>query len=41
MQNSAPPIVNPIAMFLSAVMMLEHIGEVEKPAGFAMLSLRP
>ena len=25
-----PPIVNPIAMFLSAVMMLEHIGEVEK-----------
>ena len=25
-----PPIVNPIAMFLSAVMMLDHIGEVEK-----------
>jgi len=25
-----PPIVNPIAMFLSAVMMLEHIGEMEK-----------
>lgn len=25
-----PPIVNPIAMFLSAVMMLEHLGEVEK-----------
>ena len=25
-----PPIVNPIAMFLSAVMMLEHIGEAEK-----------
>ena len=25
-----PPIVNPIAMFLSAVMMLEHIGEIEK-----------
>jgi isocitrate dehydrogenase (NAD+) len=25
-----PPIVNPIAMFLSAVMMLEHIGEEEK-----------
>lgn len=25
-----PPIVNPIAMFLSAAMMLEHIGEVEK-----------
>jgi 3-isopropylmalate dehydrogenase len=25
-----PPIVNPIAMFLSAVMMLEHIGEFEK-----------
>jgi 3-isopropylmalate dehydrogenase len=25
-----PPIVNPIAMFLSAVMMLEHIGESEK-----------
>jgi len=25
-----PPIVNPIAMFLSAVMLLEHIGEVEK-----------
>ena len=25
-----PPIVNPIAMFLSAVMMLEHIGEVDK-----------
>jgi isocitrate dehydrogenase (NAD+) len=24
-----PPIVNPIAMFLSAVMMLEHVGEVE------------
>jgi len=26
----APSIVNPIAMFLSAVMMLEHVGEVEK-----------
>lgn len=26
------PIVNPIAMFLSAVMMLEHVGEVEKAA---------
>ena len=25
-----PPIVNPIAMFLSAVMMLEHVGEIEK-----------
>ena len=25
-----PGIVNPIAMFLSAVMMLEHVGEVEK-----------
>jgi isocitrate dehydrogenase (NAD+) len=25
-----PPIVNPIAMLLSAVMMLEHIGEIEK-----------
>src|SRR5436190_8263405 len=25
-----PPIVNPIAMFLSAVMILEHVGEVEK-----------
>ena len=25
-----PPIVNPIAMFLSAVMMLEHVGEVGK-----------
>lgn len=25
-----PPIVNPIAMFLSAVMMLEHVGEVKK-----------
>jgi isocitrate dehydrogenase (NAD+) len=25
-----PPIVNPIAMFLSSVMMLEHIGEIEK-----------
>ena len=25
-----PPIVNPIAIFLSAVMMLEHVGEVEK-----------
>jgi len=25
-----PPIVNPIAMFLSAVMMLEHIGEEER-----------
>lgn len=25
-----PPIVNPIAMFLSAVMMLEHVGESEK-----------
>ena len=27
-----PPIVNPIAMFLSAVMMLEHVSEVEKAA---------
>jgi len=25
-----PPIVNPIAMFLSAVMMLKHVGEVDK-----------
>ncbi len=25
-----PPIVNPIAMFLSAVMMLEHVGELNK-----------
>jgi len=25
-----PPIVNPIAMFLSAVMMLEHVGEMKK-----------
>jgi len=25
-----PPIVNPIAMFLSGVMMLEHVGELEK-----------
>jgi len=25
-----PPIVNPIAMLLSAVMMLEHVGEVDK-----------
>ena len=25
-----PPIVNPIAMFLSAVMMLEHVGELDK-----------
>jgi isocitrate dehydrogenase (NAD+) len=25
-----PPIVNPIAMFLSVVMMLEHVGEIEK-----------
>jgi 3-isopropylmalate dehydrogenase len=25
-----PPIVNPIAMFLSAVMMLEHVGDVVK-----------
>jgi isocitrate dehydrogenase (NAD+) len=25
-----PPIVNPIAMFLSAVMMLEHVGEIQK-----------
>jgi 3-isopropylmalate dehydrogenase len=25
-----PPIVNPIAMFLSAVMMLEHVGESDK-----------
>jgi len=25
-----PPIVNPIAMFLSAVMMLEHVGDVDK-----------
>jgi len=27
-----PPIVNPIAMFLSAVMLLEHVGETEKAA---------
>ncbi|GBD91324.1 homoisocitrate dehydrogenase [bacterium BMS3Abin04] len=27
-----PPIVNPIAMFLSACMMLDHIGETEKAA---------
>ncbi|HEX4785117.1 MAG TPA: isocitrate/isopropylmalate family dehydrogenase [Candidatus Sulfotelmatobacter sp.] len=25
-----PPIVNPIAMFLSAVMLLDHVGEIEK-----------
>jgi 3-isopropylmalate dehydrogenase len=25
-----PPIINPIAMFLSAVMLLEHVGEIEK-----------
>lgn len=25
-----PPIVNPIAMFLSAVMMVEHVGEIHK-----------
>ncbi len=25
-----PPIVNPIAMFFSAVMLLEHVGEIEK-----------
>jgi isocitrate dehydrogenase (NAD+) len=25
-----PPIVNPIAMFLSAVMLLEHVGELDK-----------
>jgi isocitrate dehydrogenase (NAD+) len=25
-----PPIVNPIAMFLSAVMLMEHVGETEK-----------
>jgi isocitrate dehydrogenase (NAD+) len=25
-----PPIVNPIAMFMSAVMMLEHVGEAER-----------
>src|ERR1700758_139472 len=25
-----PPIVNPLAMFLSAVMMLEHVGEIQK-----------
>ena len=25
-----PPIVNPIAMFLSAVMLLEHVGEIDK-----------
>jgi len=25
-----PPIVNPIAMFLSAAMMLDHVGEIEK-----------
>ena len=29
-ENLKPSIVNPIAMFLSAVMMLEHIGEQEK-----------
>jgi len=28
-----PPIVNPIAMFLSAVMLLEHVGETEKAGG--------
>jgi isocitrate dehydrogenase (NAD+) len=28
----SPPIVNPIAMILSACMMLDHIGEVEKAA---------
>ena len=28
-----PPIVNPIAMFLSAVMMLEHVGEIQKGRG--------
>ena len=25
-----PPIINPIAMFLSAVMLLEHVGEIDK-----------
>ncbi|MGA7169980.1 MAG: isocitrate/isopropylmalate family dehydrogenase [Candidatus Sulfotelmatobacter sp.] len=25
-----PPIINPIAMFLSAVLLLEHVGEIEK-----------
>jgi isocitrate dehydrogenase (NAD+) len=29
-ENLKPSIVNPIAMFLSAVMMLEHVGEQEK-----------
>jgi 3-isopropylmalate dehydrogenase len=29
-QELSPSIVNPIAMILSAVMMLEHIGETEK-----------
>jgi isocitrate dehydrogenase (NAD+) len=28
----SPQIVNPIAMFLSAVMMLEHVGENERAA---------
>ena len=27
-----PPIINPIAMFLSAVLLLEHVGEIEKAA---------
>ena len=30
MRNCDPPIVNPIAMFLSAVMLLDHVGENEK-----------
>jgi isocitrate dehydrogenase (NAD+) len=29
-QELDPPIVNPIAMFLSACMMLDHLGEIEK-----------
>jgi len=29
-ENLKPSIVNPIAMFLSAVMMLEHVGEIDK-----------
>ncbi len=29
-ENLDPPIVNPIAMFMSACMMLDHLGETEK-----------
>jgi 3-isopropylmalate dehydrogenase len=29
-ENLRPSIVNPIAMFMSAVMMLEHVGELDK-----------